>query len=79
MEREVVLTGRSILTLHDLADEEFAYLIELSGELKRRKRSGVRGRLLERKNIAMLFEKMSTRTRCAAGVAHRARRHPRHP
>ncbi len=63
------LKGRSLLTLQDLSDQEFAYLLELSARLKARKRAGVRGRLLERRNIALIFEKSSTRTRCAFIVA----------
>lgn len=63
------LRGRGLLTLEDLSDEEFLYLIDLAGELKARKAAGVRGDLLARKSIAMVFEKMSTRTRCAAAVA----------
>jgi ornithine carbamoyltransferase len=63
------LTGRSLLTLDDLSDEEMAGLLELAAALKAKKRSGVKGNLLERKNIAMIFEKLSTRTRCAAMVA----------
>ena len=57
------------MTLHDLTDKEFLSVIDLADELKKRKRAGIRGNLLERKNIALVFEKMSTRTRCAAAVA----------
>lgn len=57
------------MTLHDLTDSEFLSVIDLADELKKRKRAGIRGNLLERKNIALVFEKMSTRTRCAAAVA----------
>ena len=63
------LKGRSLLTLNDLTNEEMMQLIGLARELKARKAAGVRGDLLLRKNIAMIFEKMSTRTRCAASVA----------
>ncbi len=63
------LKGRSLLTLGDLTDEEMMQLIELARELKARKASGLRGDLLSRKSVAMIFEKMSTRTRCAASVA----------
>jgi len=63
------LKGRSILTLHDLDDGEMLELIDLAGELKQKKSSGIRGDLLAGKNIAMVFQKMSTRTRCAASVA----------
>lgn len=63
------LKGRNLLTLDDLTDREMLDLVVYAGELKERKKSGVRGNLLERRNIAMVFEKMSTRTRCAASVA----------
>ena len=63
------MKGRGLLTLHDLSNEELMYLLDLAGELKQKKKSGVRGDLLERKNVAMISEKMSTRTRCAFAVA----------
>lgn len=64
-----MLKGRSLLTLGDLSDGEMIGLLDLADALKRRKREGIRGELLDRKNIAMIFEKPSTRTRCAAAVA----------
>jgi ornithine carbamoyltransferase len=63
------LSGRSLRTLRDLSDGELRYLVTLAHELKQRKRAGIRGDLLDRKNIAMIFEKASTRTRSAAAVA----------
>src|SRR5210317_85239 len=63
------LKGRSLLTMEDLSNQEMMTLIELARELKARKAAGVRGDLLLRKNVAMIFGKMSTRTRCAASVA----------
>ena len=63
------LSNRSLLTLRDLSDTELMKLLDLAAELKVRKAAGIRGDLLERRNIAMVFEKMSTRTRCAASVA----------
>ena len=63
------LKGRSLLTLQNLSDDEMLYMLDLSDALKRRKRAGIRGTLLARKNIAMIFEKLSTRTRSAAVVA----------
>jgi len=63
------LRGRGLLTLYDLSDEELLYVLDLAAELKERKRSGTRGEMLTRKSIAMVFEKLSTRTRCAAAVA----------
>jgi len=63
------LKGRSLLTLDDISDEEMMQLVGLARELKARKADGIRGTLLERRSIAMIFEKMSTRTRCATSVA----------
>ena len=65
----VNLKGRSLLTLKDFTTEEFNYLLNLSMDLKKKKRAGVRGDLLDRKNIVLLFEKASTRTRCAFETA----------
>ncbi len=65
------LKGRSLLTLLDLSDEEMLDLIGLAAALKARRRAGVRGSLLARRQIALIFEKSSTRTRCAASVAAR--------
>nr|WP_321503514.1 ornithine carbamoyltransferase [uncultured Dethiosulfovibrio sp.] len=63
------LRGRSFLTLKDFTSREIAYLLDLSMDLKRKKRAGVKGDLLEGKNVALIFEKASTRTRCAFTVA----------
>lgn len=63
------LKGRHLLTLKDFTPEEIHYLLDLAKELKNKKKSGARGTLLERKNIVLLFEKASTRTRCAFEVA----------
>lgn len=63
------LTGRSFLTLRDFSPYEVRYLLDLSAELKRQKRVGVRPRRLEGKSVALIFEKPSTRTRCAFTVA----------
>ncbi|MCL2768018.1 MAG: ornithine carbamoyltransferase [Synergistaceae bacterium] len=65
----VNLKGKSFLTLMDFSAEEIYYLLDLAADLKAKKRMGIRGRLLEGKNIALLFEKASTRTRCAFVVA----------
>ncbi len=59
------LKGRNMLTLKDYTKEEINYLLDLSEDLKVKKRTGVKGNSLEGKNIALLFEKPSTRTRCA--------------
>ncbi|PKM95187.1 MAG: ornithine carbamoyltransferase [Firmicutes bacterium HGW-Firmicutes-1] len=62
------LKGRSLLTLRDFTPQEIDYLLELAMDLKAKKRMGIRGELLEGKNIALIFEKPSTRTRCAFTV-----------
>lgn len=65
----VNLKGRSFLTLMDFSADEIYYMLNLAADLKTKKRMGIRGNLLEGKNIALLFEKASTRTRCAFVVA----------
>lgn len=64
----VNLKGRSLLTLKDFSKAEIEYLLDLSKDLKQKKRMGIKGSLLEGKNIALIFEKPSTRTRCAFTV-----------
>ncbi len=59
------LKGRSFLTLKDYSPEEIDYLLELAAELKDKKKQGITGSSLKGKNIALIFEKPSTRTRCA--------------
>ena len=63
------LKGRDFLKLLDYTPEEIAYLLDLSAELKAKKKAGIPHRLHEGKNIALIFEKTSTRTRCAFEVA----------
>lgn len=63
------LKGRSFLTLLDFTQDEIKYLLNLSRDLKNKKRAGIRGNLLEGRNIVLLFEKTSTRTRCAFETA----------
>ena len=63
------LKGRHFLTLKDFSPEEIEFLLNLSMKLKRDKYAGLRGKNLDGKNIALLFEKASTRTRCAFVVA----------
>jgi len=63
------LKGRSFLTLKDFTPEEIMYFIDLAAELKEKKKQGVTGDSLKGKNIALIFEKPSTRTRCAFTVA----------
>ncbi|MDK2866033.1 MAG: ornithine carbamoyltransferase [Clostridiales bacterium] len=65
----VSLKGRHLLTLKDYTSEEMHYLLNLAMDLKAKKRAGIKGTLLERKNICLIFEKTSTRTRCAFEVA----------
>jgi ornithine carbamoyltransferase len=65
----VNLKGRSFLTLKDFSSEEIGYLLQLSADLKVKKRMGIKGNSLEGKNVALIFEKPSTRTRCAFTVA----------
>ncbi|MBC7088113.1 MAG: ornithine carbamoyltransferase [Tissierellales bacterium] len=65
----VNLKGRSFLTLMDFTPEEIRYLLDLSHDLKAKKRAGIYNYVLRGKNIVLLFEKSSTRTRCAFEVA----------
>jgi ornithine carbamoyltransferase len=65
----VSLKGRSFLTLKDFTPEEIGYLLDLAADLKAKKKQGITGNSLKGKNIALLFEKTSTRTRCAFTVA----------
>ena len=65
----VNLKGRSFLTLKDFTPDEIRYMLNLAADLKAKKRAGIRGNLLAGKNIVLLFEKTSTRTRCAFEVA----------
>ncbi|MGI5868242.1 MAG: ornithine carbamoyltransferase [Kiritimatiellia bacterium] len=65
------LRQRSLLSLNDLSDEHMLELVELAITLKQRRDDGIRGDLLRRRNIALIFEKGSTRTRCAAAIAAR--------
>ena len=63
------LKGKSFLKLLDFTPEEIAYLLDLSADLKAKKKAGIPHRYCEGKNIALVFEKTSTRTRCAFEVA----------
>ena len=65
------LHNRSLLRLGDFTDEEMLQLVKLAEELKARRRAGVRGDLLYRRHIALIFEKSSTRTRNSASIAVR--------
>ena len=63
------LYGRHLLTLLDFTEEEINYLLDLSARLKDEKKKGIRHDVLRGKNIVLLFEKDSTRTRCAFEVS----------
>lgn len=63
------LKGRSFLTLKDFSKEEIIYLLDLAAEYKDKKRKGIPHDTLRGKNIALIFEKTSTRTRCSFEVA----------
>ncbi|MBQ2661767.1 MAG: ornithine carbamoyltransferase [Clostridia bacterium] len=65
----VCLKGRSFLTLKDYTPEEIMHLLQLAKELKAKKKSGIRDKLLEGKNVVLIFDKTSTRTRCSFEVA----------
>ena len=63
------LKNRNFLKLLDFTSEEIAYLLQLAAELKDQKKNGISHKLCQGKNIVLLFEKDSTRTRCAFEVA----------
>jgi len=63
------LKGRDFLKLLDFTPEEIGYLIDLAADLKAKKAAGTPHRLCEGKNVALIFEKTSTRTRCSFEVA----------
>lgn len=63
------LKGRSFLTLKDFTPKEIEYLVDLAAEYKDKKKKGIPHDTLRGKNIALIFEKTSTRTRCSFEVA----------
>ena len=63
------LKGKSFLTLLDFSPEEIAYMLDSAAEFKKLKQEGKSHRIHEGKNVALIFEKTSTRTRCAFEVA----------
>ncbi len=63
------LKGRDLLTLLTFTPQEIEYLLDIAADLKAKKKAGVPHKLCEGKNIVLLFEKDSTRTRCAFEVA----------
>lgn len=65
------LKGRNFLTLKDFTAEEILYLLDLAADLKKKKKAGIPTEICRGKNIALIFEKTSTRTRCSFEVAAR--------
>lgn len=63
------LKGRNFLTLKDFTPEEITYLVDLAAELKEKKKKGILHNDYVGKNVALIFEKTSTRTRCSFEVA----------
>ena len=63
------LKGRSFLTLLDFNKDEIRYMLDLAHELKAKKKKGIQGEELKGKNIVLVFDKSSTRTRCSFEVA----------
>ena len=63
------LKGKNFLTLMDFTAREIRYMLDLAHDLKAKKKAGISNSLLKGKNIVLLFEKTSTRTRCAFEVA----------
>ena len=63
------LKGRDFLTLKDFSAEEIQFMVDLAADLKKRKREGVAHAFFPTKNVALIFEKTSTRTRCSFEVA----------
>ena len=63
------LKGRNFLTLKDFTPEEILYLLDLAADLKKKKKDGVLVDHWRGKNVALIFEKTSTRTRCSFEVA----------
>ena len=69
MNNEMNFKGRSFLKLLDYSGDEILRLVTLAGEFKKKKKAGIPHRVCEGKNVALIFEKTSTRTRCAFEVA----------
>ena len=63
------LKNKSLLSIYELSPEQITYLIDLACKLKQMKKNGVPHRYCEGKNVALIFEKTSTRTRCSFEVA----------
>ncbi len=65
----MTLHNRDFLTLKDFSQKEITYLLNLAAKLKKDKKAGITHGTLKGKNVALIFEKPSTRTRCAFTVA----------
>ena len=63
------LKNRDFLTLLDFTPEEIGYLLDLAADLKAKKHAGIPHDILRGRNVALIFEKTSTRTRCSFEVA----------
>ena len=63
------LKGRNFLTLKDFTPEEITYMLDLAADLKDKKKKGIPADKYRGMNVALIFEKTSTRTRCAFEVA----------
>lgn len=68
MNEKISLKGRSFLTLRDFTRQEIEYLVDLAISLKEKKKKGIYDKTMLNKNVALIFEKPSTRTRCAFTV-----------
>ena len=66
---DISLKGRNFLTLKDFTPQEIIYLLDLAADLKAKKKQGILHDTLKGKNVALIFEKTSTRTRCSFEVA----------
>ena len=69
MANKVNFKGKNLLSVSDLTIDEFRYLLDLSASLKDKKKNGIEHKYCKGKNLVLLFEKTSTRTRCAFEVA----------
>ncbi len=69
MKETISLKGRHFLTLKDFTPQEICYLLDLAARLKEKKKKGIPVDVLRGKNVALIFEKTSTRTRCSFEVA----------
>ncbi len=65
----ISLKNRDFLKLLDFTPEEIEYLLDLAAQLKEKKKNGIPHRMCEGKNVALIFEKTSTRTRCSFEIA----------